>query len=229
MALTAMEMSPCPVISTTGRLRSLAVPSASRQLPGRRCRQANTPMTMPRNHRRSRQRLFGTADAFAGNVSSARAGSSPSRTWGTTSSRSERQVAVHGSRLIHVDSVFASVRAHRSGRHRTKVVPPSAGARRSESTGGCPRLADRVRPRPRPWAARLGGEERFEQVLARFSRCRGRCRNRQPITTLGDFAVQPQFGQRLGLRMSRCVADQVDEELLQAGLIDLQRHSSNCS
>ncbi|MCY1173908.1 hypothetical protein D9M73_140890 [compost metagenome] len=73
--------------------------------------------------------------------------------------------------------------------------------------------------------AGFGGEEGFEQVLARFGvDAVAVVTHAQPVFAIESFAFEPQLGLRLRLHGIEGVADQVDQNLLQAGLVDLHLH-----
>ncbi|MNN63700.1 hypothetical protein D3C81_1790940 [compost metagenome] len=73
--------------------------------------------------------------------------------------------------------------------------------------------------------AGFGGEKRFEQVLARFGvDAVAVVTHAQAVFAIERFAFEPQLGLRLRLHGVEGVADQVDQNLLQAGLVDLHLH-----
>jgi hypothetical protein len=73
--------------------------------------------------------------------------------------------------------------------------------------------------------ARFGGEKRFEQVLARFGiDAVAIVPHSQTMFAIEYFAFEPQLWLRLRLHGVQGIADQVDQDLLKAGLVDPHLH-----
>src|SRR3989338_2509606 len=215
MARTAMAMSPWPVISTTGRLRSRALSVASRvspSMPGRRI----SLMMMPAKSSPTRSRASSALATPSLAISSrARACWQPSSTWGSSSTISTLRLSFMGGdswrwsaqRQIQLEGGAALVRVQN--------VQCTAG-RGGQAGGQGQGAAQAV-------LAGLGGEEGFEQVDPGVRRdARAVVPHLQAVPCVGALgpAVQPELAVGLAGQGIQGVDDQVDQDLLQAGLVD---------
>src|SRR3990167_7420892 len=214
MAPTAMPMSPWPVISTTGRLGSRRLSSTSNcrpSMPGRRMSLTTMPAKSPSTRARASSAL---PTPSLGMSSRASACWQPSSTWGSSSTI-----------RTHSASFMGRLRGGRAGEQRqAEDEGGAAGFRVTHAeiaAGGGGEAGRQGQAEAEALFAGLGGEEGFEQVAAQF---RGDARavvaHLQAVAGAAGRAAEPEVA--LGLRAHgvQGVADQVDQDLFQAGLVD---------
>src|SRR3990167_4538893 len=211
MAPTAMPMSPWPVISTTGRLRSrcLRRSSSSRpSIPGRRI----SLMTMPGKFSPMRCRASSALPTPTLAMSSrARACWQPSSTWGSSSTIRTLSGSFMGTGLA-VGGGFGQAQLE-GGAAAFRVL-------HGQATGGG---RGQGQAEAQAFFAGFGGEEGFEQMHPRVRRdARTVVAHGEQVARPLVAAVEPELAILLLTHGVEGVGDQVDQNLLQADLVDGQ-------
>src|SRR3990167_1479277 len=215
MAPTAMPMSPWPVISTTGRLRSrcLRRTSSSRpSIPGRRI----SLMTMPGKFSPMCCRASSALPTPTLAISSrARACWQPSSTWGSSSTIRTLSGSFMGTGLA-VGGGVGQVQLE-GGAAAFRVLHGQA------TGGGRGQAGGQGQAEAQAFFAGFGGEEGFEQMHPRRRRdARAVVAHIEQVARALVAAVEPELAILLLTHGVEGVGDQVDQNLLQADLVDGQ-------